>query len=250
MVTWQLAQRSMMLIPRIPSTFVPSLVMPVFITISFSGAFGALSDIPAFPTDVMLDWVVPMALLQGAAFAGITTGMGIAHDVENGFFDRLLLSPSPRSALLLGPLLAAMLRACFPFLLVLTAGIIGGVTIEDWVLGVPLLLLCAVLMGVVAAAWSLALVYRIRSTSAAPLMQVGLFIVFFLSTAQVPLGLMQGWLHAVARLNPMTNVLRAARQGFLGEVTWAETWPGLLALGALVVVLLVWARRGLAKMTL
>ena len=35
----------------------------------------------------------------------------------------------------------------------------------------------------------------------------------------------------------MTQVLEAARQGFVGTVTWAETWPGLLALAGLAVVL-------------
>ena len=33
----------------------------------------------------------------------------------------------------------------------------------------------------------------------------------------------------------MTQVVEAARQGFVGEVTWADTWPGLLALAGLAV---------------
>ena len=38
---------------------------------------------------------------------------------------------------------------------------------------------------------------------------------------------MQGWLHSVARINPMTNILRLGRQGFVGEITWADIvgWP-------------------------
>ena len=57
----------------------------------------------------------------------------------------------------------------------------------------------------------------------------------FLSVGQVPLGVMEGWLHWVASLNPMTNLLRMARQGFVGAITWADTWPGLLVnlIGAL-----------------
>ena len=52
------------------------------------------------------------------------------------------------------------------------------------------------------------------------------------TTAYAPLDLLQGWLQTVARINPVTQVVDAARQGFIGAVTWADTWPGLLALPA------------------
>ena len=68
------------------------------------------------------------------------------------------------------------------------------------------------------------------------LIQVCGFSSMFLSTGQVPIHFMNGWLHAVARVNPVTNVLRFARQGFLGDLTWTMTWPGLVALGAMVAV--------------
>lgn len=248
-VSWQLARRSLLLIPRIPSTFVPSLVMPVFITISFSGAFSAIAKLPGFPTDQILDWVGPMAILQGAAFAGITTGMGIARDVENGFYDRLLLAPTPRAALLLGPMGASAVRGLFPFGAVLLVTLVGGATLETPVAGIAILLLCSTLMAIAAGAWSLAVVYPIGGTNAAPIMQVGLFMAFFLSTAQVPLAVMTGWLETVARYNPMTNVLETARQGFLGDVTWAATWPGLATMAVLIAALTAWAARGLSRLT-
>ena len=47
------------------------------------------------------------------------------------------------------------------------------------------------------------------------------------TTAYAPLALLQGWLQDVAEVNPVTEVVDAARQGFVGTVTWAETWPGL-----------------------
>jgi ABC-type polysaccharide/polyol phosphate export permease len=63
----------------------------------------------------------------------------------------------------------------------------------------------------------------------------------------VPLSLQTGWLHGVARFNPVTNVLRMARQGFVGDVTWHDTWPGLLAIVVLVVALGGLALRGLKR---
>ena len=76
-------------------------------------------------------------------------------------------------------------------------------------------------------------------------MQLGLFVTIFVSSAQAPLNVMRGWLHGVARINPITNILRLARQGFVGDVTWNNTWGGVVAIVVLSGLLLVFARRGL-----
>ena len=76
-------------------------------------------------------------------------------------------------------------------------------------------------------------------------MQFGIFMAIFLSSAQRPLGAMRGWAQSDARVNPMTNILRMARQGFLGDITWHHTWPGLVAIAGLTAVSVLWARTGL-----
>lgn len=248
-VAWGIAARSLRLIPRIPSTFIPSLVMPVFLTISFAGAFSGLVLLPGFPADKIIDWFVPMTIIQGAAFAGITTGMGAARDLQNGFFDRFLSSPAPRASLVAGPLLASVLRALIPIALLLIVGIIGGASFSGGLLGVGTLVVAALGVALVAGGWALGLALRFKSQQAAPLMQTGVFIVIFLSTAQMPINLLTGWLHTVARFNPMTNVLALAREGFLGEVTWDATWPGLVALAGLITAALLFAARGMKKAT-
>lgn len=246
-VTLGLAGRSLRLIPRVPSTFIPSLVMPVFLTVAFAGAFSGLVFIPGFPADKIIDWFIPMTTVQGAAFAGITTGMGVARDLENGFYDRFLVSPTTRISLLAGPLLASALRAFIPIALLLIAAVIGGAHFRAGAGGVGVLIVAALGVAVVAGAWALALALRFKTTQAAPLMQMGLFVVFFLSTAQMPIHLLTGWLHSVARVNPMTNIFGLARQGFLGDVTWAGTWPGLLALAGMLAATLLFATRSLQK---
>ena len=92
-------------------------------------------------------------------------------------------------------------------------------------------------MAAVAACWGSMLALSYQSQSAAPLMQAGMLALVLLTTAYAPLALLQPWLRDVARINPVTQVVEAARQGFVGGVTWAETWPGLLALAGLLVVL-------------
>jgi hypothetical protein len=45
-------------------------------------------------------------------------------------------------------------------------------------------------------------------------------------------------------------MIEAARQGFLGSVSWADTWPGLLAASALVVVVGALALREMRRTAL
>ena len=246
-VTWSIAARSLKLIPRLPSTFIPSLIMPVFLTIAFTGAFSGLVLLPRFPADEIINWFLPMTIVQGAAFAGVTTGMGVARDLENGFYDRLLSSPASRAALMAGPLVASVLRGLLPFGLLLAAAPFVGADLPGGPLGIGTLAVGSLGIALVAGGWALGLALRFKTMQSAPLMQTGIFLVFFLSTAQMPIELLTGWLHNVARFNPMTNVFELARQGFLGTVTWTHTWPGLVSLLGMAALLLVFAARGMSR---
>jgi ABC-2 type transport system permease protein len=247
-VVWGIAERSLKLIPRVPSTFVPSLIMPVFLTIAFAGPFSELVALPGFPADKIIDWVAPMTAIQGSAFAGITTSMAIARDLENGFYDRFLMSPASRTSILWGPLLASMLRAVIPLALLLVVAVAGKAHFHAGVLpAVGSLTLACVGIGLVAGAWGVGLALRFKTFQIAPLMQMGVFLSIFLSTAQMPVPLLTGWVHAVARFNPMTNVLALARQGFLGDVSWGGTWPGLVSLAGMAVVLYLFAHRSMQR---
>ncbi len=248
-VAASLAQRSLRRIVRIPAAVIPIVAMPVFLLISFSGAFVAVTDVPGFPTDSILSWVAPYAVIQGAAFAGVGASQAVAADIENGFYDRLLMSPTSRFGLLLGPISAALIRVLLPFTVVLVVAGVGGAELTEGVAGVLILLLAAEGIAIVAALWGLGIVYKFRTQRSGGLVQVGIFVAMFLSVGQVPLNVMEGWLHTVARLNPMTNMLRMARQGFIGEITWHDTWPGLLVTALSALAFGTWAYRGLQKMT-
>lgn len=245
----RVAQRSLILIPRIPSTFIPSLLMPVFLTISFSGQFSGLVDLPGFPAEKIIDWILPMTMVQGSTFAGITTGMGVARDLESGFYDRLLLSPASRSALVAGPLLASMLRALFPLALMPILALLGGANLPGGIAGVGTLAIACFGASLCGGAWALGIALRFKTTGAAPLMQTGAFLTLFLSTAHMPIELLTGWLHNVARFNPATNVLALAREGFLGPVDPSGVWPGIASLAGLIAVLLVFVTRGMRKLS-
>lgn len=244
-IAWGITARSLKLIPRLPSTFIPSLVMPVFFIISFSGAFAGLVALRGFPAKETLDWFLPFTILQGCAFAGITTGLGVARDLESGFYDRLLVSPAPRAALLAGPLLASVFRALIPLGLLITLGLAFGAHVPGGALGLVMLVIGGLMLALIAGEWAVGVALRTKTTQSAPLVQMLLFFVIFLSPAMMPLELLTGWVKAVAEVNPMTEILQMTRQGFLGEVTWETTWPGLLALTLAAAALGLFAHRGL-----
>ena len=249
-VSLNLAARSLSRLVRMPGAIVPTLVMPLFFLLGFSGAYESLTELPGFPTDNILSWMAPWAVVQGAAFSGIGASIGVANDLEIGFYDRLVMAPTTRLSLLLGSVLAALARVALPFTTVLTIALIAGAEVPAGVAGVLMLLVACEGIAVLAALGGLSIVYRLRTQRSMSLVQVLVFVTMFLSIGQVPLAVMNAdWLHTAARINPMTNLLRLARQGFIGDVTWGDTWPGLvvIAVGALV---LGWtAMRGLRNLT-
>jgi ABC-2 type transport system permease protein len=170
------------------------------------------------------------------------------RDIESGFFDRLRMAPSPRSSLVIGPLFTAWIRVLIVVTMTTIVGVLFGARLTDGLLGLATLYIAGLGIATIALGWGLGLAYRFGDMRAAALMQMGVFLMMFLTNAQAPLSIMTGWLHTVARINPFTNILRLARQGFLGEVTWNDTWGGVVAIVVLSALLLLFAYRGLAKL--
>jgi ABC-type multidrug transport system permease subunit len=243
--TWALIRRAANELLRVPGAAIPGVLAPTIFFLGLTSVFSALDTLPGFPA-VYKDWLIPVSLLQGAGFTGAATGVNLARDIEQGWFDRLLVSPAPRPVILAGLIVSAALRSLIPATFLLAVGFAIGV---NWpgVDGLLIALFAVMGMGTIAACWGTMLALRYRSQSAAPLMQAGMLLLVLTTTAYAPLAFLTGWLHTVARLNPVTQILEAARQGFIGSVTWGDTWPGLLALAGLLAVLAALALRGMHR---
>jgi ABC-2 type transport system permease protein len=231
---------------RVPGAAIPGVLAPTIFFLGLNGVFGNLIQLRGFNADNYLSFIVPVSMLQGAGFTGAATGVNLARDIEGGWFDRLMASPAPRWVLLAGMALSASARALIPAALVLVVALALGASFPG-VLGLLVAALLVMGMAATAAFWGMMLALRYRSQSAAPLMQAGMFLLVLLTPAYAPIALLQGWLHAIATVNPVTKVLDAMRQGFLGGVTWSDTWPGLVAIAALMFVLGAAALRGMNR---
>jgi ABC-2 type transport system permease protein len=220
---------------RVPGAAIPGVLAPTIFFLGLNGVFGALTQLRGFDTNSYVSFIVPVSMLQGAGFTGAAAGVNLARDYEQGWVDRLLVSPAPRWVLLAGNVLAASARAFVPATFVLAIAFALG---ARWP-GLDGLLICFAMVAAtaaVAACWGSMLALRFKSQSAAPLMQAGMMGLVLLTPAYAPLALLQPWLEDVASVNPLTEVVEAARQGFVGSVSWSETWPGFVALGGLLVV--------------
>jgi len=231
---------------RVPGAAIPGVLAPTIFFLGLNGVFGALTQLEGFTTGSYESFVVPVSMLQGAGFTGAAAGVNLARDLEQGWVDRLLVSPAPRWVLLTGSVLAASTRALIPATFVLAIALPLG---ASWpgLDGLAVTYLMVAAMAAVAACWGSMLALRFKSQSAAPLMQAGMMALVLTTTAYAPLALLQPWLQSVAEVNPVTKVVEAARQGFVGAVTWADTWPGIVALLGLLAVLGALASREMRR---
>jgi ABC-type multidrug transport system permease subunit len=249
-VALTLWRRSLYEVLRVRGALLPATIAPVVFMLGITGQFGRLTGLEGFPTDSYISWIVPLSCLQGAGFAGAATGSNLARDIEQGWFDRLLVSPVPRPLLLIGPILGAITRSLVPATVVLIAGLLIGADLTGGVLGLLALYFACAAFCACAALWGIFMAVTFRTQQAGPLMQQGVFLAVFLSTAYTPEVLLQGWLAEVAPYNPVTYVLELARQATVVgiEPSLAHTLPGLAALAGMAAVLGTLGMLGLRRM--
>jgi ABC-2 type transport system permease protein len=229
-----------------PSLLIPSLVFPLFFFVAFAGGLSRVSDVPGFdfpPGYTAFQFV--FVLLQSAAFGGVFTGFGIARDFEGGFARRLLLASPHRSGIVLGYAIAALVRWAVTASILTAVAFAAGMQIGGS--GVDLFGLYALglMVNVAALLWACGVAMRLRTMQAGPVMQMPVFLILFFAPVYVPLSLLEGWIHAVAVVNPLTRVIEAGRGFVAGDPT--EVVAAFGAALALAVGFSLWAFRGLRK---
>ena len=103
--------RQFTILRKNPSLFLPPMLFPLINFIAFAGGLSRLREVPGFDfagSYTAFDFV--FVLLQSAAFGGVFTGFGIARDFERGFARRLMIGATHRSGIVSGYALAALLR--------------------------------------------------------------------------------------------------------------------------------------------
>jgi ABC-2 type transport system permease protein len=245
---WQVARgvawRTLHVIFTTPALLLPGLLFPLFFFTAFAGGLSQVSQVPGFDYEGdYTSFQFVFVLLQSAAFGGVFTGFGIARDFEGGFGRRLLLASPNRLGILVGYAIAALGRWAVTATLLTVIALVVGMDVGGGAVDLVGLYTLALLLNVAALMWSAGIALRFRTIQVGPFMQMPVFLLLFFAPVYVPLALLSGWIHGVARYNPITYALEAGR-GFMSGVP-TEVPLAFAGVFALIVVFVVWAVRGL-----
>ncbi|MBA2599039.1 MAG: ABC transporter permease, partial [Chloroflexia bacterium] len=169
---WSVALRSLRALPREPEVLIPSLIIPIFF---FAVNIGTLQDFAqrGIPGLDYRAFQLPAAIVF--AVTGVSRANALVTDIKSGYFDRMLMSPVRRLALLLGLMAADFVQIIALSLPVIALGAIVGVRFETGLLGLLLFLLISGFWGLAFTGFPYAIALKTASAGA-----VGAsFILFF-----------------------------------------------------------------------
>jgi ABC-2 type transport system permease protein len=230
-VLWLLTKRAIREGIRTPEATVPLLFIPVFFLVVNVGQLGdKFSGERFLQGQGYAAFQLPVSLIF--AVIGIGSGLALVAEIENGYFDKFLVAPVPRTTILLGRLAADFIRNLITATVVLGIGMGLGVRVRSGVLGALLLVVLCALFGVAYGSSAILIALRTRNTQAVNLASLVFFPLLFLSPNALPRSLMQSWLGTAAAYNPVTYVLEGIRSLIL------DGWEPDRLLACLVVIVL------------
>lgn len=237
-----LTKRHLVRIPRIPEELIFSTIQPVMFVLLFRYVFGGAISVRGTS---YVNFLMPGIFTQTVIFGSVTTGIGLAQDLERGLIDRFRSLPMATSAVLTGRTLADLVRNAFVVIVMLLVGLLVGFrpagNPAGWLAAFGLLLLTSFAFSWVAAAIGLS----VRSVEAAQSAGfIWLFPLTFASSAFAPTYTMPNWLQAFADHQPVTIIVNAVRLLADGQQVGATGWQALAwCVGILIIFvpLSVWA---------
>lgn len=222
---------------REPEFFIPAIIVPVFFFVVNIGALQDVAEAGAAASGETLDFKafqLPVAIIF--AVTGVSRASSLVIDIQDGYFDRLLLTPVRRPMLLLG-LMAADLMAVLMLAVPVTAlGLALGVSFETGLIGMVAFLLYGSLWGLAFAGFPYAIALKTGNPAAVNSSFILFFPFAFLTTSFLPKEALTGWLATIATYNPVTYVLEGLRSLITVGWVWGDLAQGLLAILAVTVV--------------
>ncbi|MCE7882378.1 MAG: ABC transporter permease [Actinobacteria bacterium ATB1] len=217
------AQRALRDAWRDPEGVIPALVIGSFFFLVNVGQFGAIAEgvnIKAFQ--------LPVAVLF--AITGLSRAQSLVLDIRDGYFDRLLVTPIHRGALLIGLMTADMVIAVVLGCLILVIALVAGSGFAAGIVGLLVFIAYAALWAIAYNGFPYAIALRTGNPAAVNSSFLLFFPFLFLTTVYVPKEALTGWMKTVVTWNPVTYLLEGMRS--LVVVGWdadALLW-GLLAI--------------------
>ena len=221
------AGRAIRRLPREPETIVPALIVPVFFYVVNVAALGNVAESTGTVSDFNA-FQLPVAIIF--AVTGVSQANALVTDIQDGYFDRLLMTPIRRIALLLGLMVADLVLVMSLTIPVLALGFAYGVRCETGVAGVLVFIAMAGVWGVVFTGFPYAIALKTGNPGAVSSSFILFFPFAFLTTSFLPKEALSGWLAAVATVNPVTYILEGLRSLITVGWDWTDLGVAVLAI--------------------
>ena len=241
-----LARRSVVRTLRQPAMVVPSIAFPLILLSINSSGLESATLLPGFPTDSYLQFALAITFVQGALFSAMSAGTNVATDIENGFMNRLALTPLRRVALMLGQLAGIVALGSIQALTFLTVGLVFGAGIAAGVAGALVIvgfsLLISLGFGLIGAFVAL----RAGNGEAVQGMFPLFFAALFLSSMSLPRDLIENdWFRTIADWNPVSYMLECIRSLMIDGWDAHALAVGFACAGGITLIALVAAASAL-----
>jgi ABC-2 type transport system permease protein len=243
---WLVFLRYLGLLLRNPAWLATALVQPILYLVLFAPLLKSLASLPGFPPGGAYNVFVPGLLVQLGLFGSASVGFSLIAELRLGVVERLRVTPVSRLALLLGRALRDVLNLVVQALIITLIAIPFGLNIH--LLGLVVMLGLVALIGLLFASLSYTVALWLKNedsfaavvfTSALPLL--------LLSGVLLPLTLAPAWLRDLARANPLSYAVDAARAVFLGHLAEVSVAQGLVVMGVLALAALLLAARSVSR---
>lgn len=231
-------KRNLLRIVRTPQLVFMSIVQPTLILLLFRYVMGGAIRIPGVD---YVDYIVPSIFIEAVLLGGMTTALALAQDLQAGMIDRFRSLPMARSAVLAGRTIADIGRNALALAFIVGLGLLVDFRFHNnavaCLAGIALIIAFGYAFTWVYAAVGLAVKDPQTAQMAAIL---PMFILFFASSALVPVATMPGWLQSFAKYQPVTVTVNAVRALFEGGPVYHNLWQAILwCIGILAVFLIV-----------
>jgi ABC-2 type transport system permease protein len=195
-------------------------IQPALWLLIYGEVFTRIHAIPTPEGIPYLAYLAPGIMAQSALFIAIFYGIQIIWERDAGVLTKLMVTPTPRSALITGKAFASSVRSLVQGVVVVIIAILLGVTFTDN----PIKLVAAAIVLALGSAFFSCLSMSIAGVVVARdrLMGIGQAItmpLFFSSSALYPAAIMPGWLQVISKINPLSYEVEALRGLLIGTAT-------------------------------
>jgi ABC-2 type transport system permease protein len=244
--TWLIFERSLTLSLRNPVWVIMGILQPILYLLLFGPLLTNIARMPGFPPGGAFNVFVPGILVMTALFGAAFVGFGLCDEMREGVVERMLVTPTSRTAMLLGRSLRDVVLLVGQAILLIALAVPFGLELNPG--GVVVALAMLVLIGLVMSPVSYMLALVLKSEdSLAPVVNGLALPLLLLSGVMLPMSLAPDWLQTLAKFNPLYHAVAAIRALFNASYGDPEIVFGVALLAVLAVATITFGARAFSR---